>query len=292
MANPDLEPEIRRFRASDGYDFQYRHWKPQAPTPQGFVVALHGIQSHSGWYEYSSRRMGDAGYDVRFLDRRGSGLNEADRGHAQHADRLVNDVVQFLSAVRHERDANSPNVPIVLLGVSWGGKLAMRVAAERPELIDGVALLYPGIRARVRPTAFQKALLRLAMATGKDRRAVRIPLDDPALFTGQAEWQQFIRDDPLALHEATAGLLHASVQLDDALRTPPAGIRCPGLLMLAGGDRIIDNAQSLQFFGALPLPAKRIEIYDAAAHTLEFEPNREQIFSDLIDWLAGVQRVT
>ena len=57
-------------------------------TPRGYVVALHGIQSHSGWYEYSSGRMCEAGFEVRFLDRRGSGENTEDRGHAVHPDRL------------------------------------------------------------------------------------------------------------------------------------------------------------------------------------------------------------
>ncbi|MCH8830493.1 MAG: alpha/beta fold hydrolase, partial [Planctomycetes bacterium] len=156
--------EIREFTASDGYRLRYRFYRPQgSETPRGFVVALHGIQSHAGWYEHSSRRLADAGYEIIFLDRRGSGLNEEDRGHAPHVDRLVNDVVQLLSAVRHRRDRQAPSAPIILSAVSWGGKLAAVVCARRPELVDALALITPGICARVRPRWDQRLRLRIAV---------------------------------------------------------------------------------------------------------------------------------
>src|SRR4029079_15352538 len=108
--------------ASDGYRLHYRHWEP-AGAPRATVVALHGIQSHSGWFTYSSEGLAKAGYEVCFLDRRGSGMNEPARGHAESHGRLVNDVVEFLEKVS-ERDMRSTPRPVILLGVSWGGKLA------------------------------------------------------------------------------------------------------------------------------------------------------------------------
>ena len=62
-----LSPHIERYLASDGYPLHLRHWVPST-TPQGYVVAMHGIQSHSGWYEFSSQRLREAGFDVRFLE--------------------------------------------------------------------------------------------------------------------------------------------------------------------------------------------------------------------------------
>ena len=114
---------LREFTASDGYTFRYRHFEPDS-NPSAYLVGLHGIQSHSGWYEYSCEALGTRGIDVRFLDRRGSGQNEQQRGHAPHADRLINDVRQFLLHVAYERDRTRPDAPIILLGLSWGGRLA------------------------------------------------------------------------------------------------------------------------------------------------------------------------
>ena len=275
-----VEGNSRQFVASDGYPLHYRHWVPVSDT-RGCVIALHGIQSHAGWYEYSSQRLCEAGYEVRFLDRRGSGRNDADRGHAPHAERLINDVVQFLSAYRAE---TAPSTPVTLMGISWGGKLATVVASRRPELINRLALLYPGLAARVRPKWYQRLLLRLAVGS-RARKQIPIPLSDPALFTDNSEAQAFIRDDRLALRAATVGLLNASLDLDAEAPAAVARIHCPVLLMMAGRDRIIDNERTKALFERLATLDRTLKVYPNAAHTLEFEPDRKAIFADLIEWL-------
>jgi alpha-beta hydrolase superfamily lysophospholipase len=225
---------------------------------------------------------------VRFLDRRGSGLNTKDRGHADHPDRLIHDVTHMLGQVCWERKLASIQVPVILLGVSWGGKLAAVVSARRPDLVDGLALLYPGLCARVRPRFYQRWLLKLGAASGAARRLVKLPLDDPSLFTGESEWREFIFDDSLALHEATVSFLKASVMLDHEVRRVPQLIQAPTLVMLAGRDEIIDNTatkKSLKNWHGQNLVVRE---YPEARHTLEFEPDRETIFGDLIAWLKGI----
>lgn len=282
--------QIKKYIASDRYELAYRHWVP-ASDLRGYVVALHGIQSHSGWYKYSSGRLWESGFEVRFLDRRGSGENTIDRGHVSHADRLVNDVAQMLTEVCWERDRNHPERPVILLGVSWGGKLAAMVAARRPDLLDGLALLYPGLKTRVRPRWYQRGLLNLGNALGAGRKSVRIPLDDPALFTGDPKWQAFLRNDPLALHEASLSLLQASVAMDAEIDRIPQAIPHPTLVMLAGRDQIIDNPATRRYLNRLGTRHLVLRNYPEAEHTLEFEPNREAIFSDLIAWLNAVPRI-
>ncbi len=286
-----IEPEIKQFTASDGYRLHYRHWRPNLSKPKGYVVALHGIQSHSGWYEYSSRKLCEAGYAIDFLDRRGSGLNHAARGDAVHHERLINDVAQFLSHVRFERNRTSPTSPVILLAVSWSGKLAAATAARRAELADALALLYPGIRARVQPTALQQFQLRLAELADVRDKLVPIPLDDPALFTGDPQWQQFIRDDALSLHQVTVGFLLANRELSRLAEAAPPRIRCPLLCMLAGQDQIIDNRSTRQYIESMASQHRTVTEYPQAQHTLEFEPDRDQFIADLLDWLNSIRPI-
>jgi alpha-beta hydrolase superfamily lysophospholipase len=291
VSDPVTQVSVRQLNASDGYPLHYRHYPPQATPPRGYIVALHGIQSHGGWYEYSSARLAEAGYEVTFLDRRGSGLNEQDRGHAPHADRLVNDVAQLLSDACFRRNRDAPNASVVLSGVSWGGKLAAITCARRPDLVDALLLSAPGICARVRPSWHQRWRLRMAMAAGIHRKLVPIPLDDPALFTGDRDWQDFIRNDKLSLRQATVSLLQASVELDAEVQTTPEAIACPTLMLLAGRDQIIDNHRSRDWFGRLPPSAGKLVEYPDARHTLEFEPNRNEIVDDTINWLESIERL-
>src|SRR4051812_36973547 len=125
MTEPRAETQV----ASDGYPIHVVVWPAPGPV-RGRVVVLHGVQSHGGWYHGLGRTLAGAGYETHFPDRRGSGANRGDRGHTPSAGRLVRDITERLGALR-ERDSK---VPIVLAGISWGGKLAVVTAGRHPEL--------------------------------------------------------------------------------------------------------------------------------------------------------------
>ena len=283
-----IEPSLREHVASDGYRLKFRHWAPV--NPRGIVIALHGIQSHSGWYDYSSRRLADAGFAVYFPDRRGSGLNGFQRGHAAHAMRLVNDVRALRGLAINETvvgtvDSNA-QLPITILGISWGGKLAAVVAALFPREFDRLALLYPGLVARIGPNWSQLLRLNLARIFEVVKHHIPIPLDDPALFTQVPEWQHFISHDPLALHAVSSSFLNAGRELDRELTTHCGKILQPTLLLLAENDSIIDNVavrERVNRFGTHQLTT---QVYPGARHTLEFEPSRDVVLADLIAWLS------
>ena len=117
-------------------------------------------------------------------------------------------------------EGNNPGLPIALAGISWGGKLAVVVAARHPELVDGIALICPGLHPRVGVSGKERLAIAWAFFTNR-RKTFPIPLSDPALFTDSPEGQAFIAADPLGLHQATAGLLAASVLIDRIVaRTP------------------------------------------------------------------------
>lgn len=271
------------YRASDGYPLHFRRWAPLGP-PRATLIALHGIQSHGGWYGYSSRKLAEAGYEVFFLDRRGSGLNARERGHALHGDRLLADVRQFLRqrawACRHE-----PPRPVILMGVSWGGKLATACAATFPEEFAGVALLYPGLYSQLRPSLWQTLQLELASAVGWGHVSAPIPLNDPELFTSTPIWQEYIRRDELALQRVSVDFLRANLWLSRYIEQRAAHIRGPLLMMLAGRDQIIDNAANRAFLNRLRGVSTQVVDYPDACHTLEFEPSPDRFIYDLQQWL-------
>src|SRR5262245_41645540 len=111
--------EIKEFTAGDGYLWRYRRY-PAAGPRKAHVVFIHGVQSHGGWYEHSCACLAEAGFEVSFLDRRGSGLNDQDRGDAPGFRRLLDDIAEFIYPLPR---------PVFLGAISWGGKLA--VALER-----------------------------------------------------------------------------------------------------------------------------------------------------------------
>jgi acylglycerol lipase len=283
----DKDSAVRSvFVASDGYRLQARHWAPEQPQPRGWIVALHGIQSHSGWYGRSSRALSRAGYDVTFLDRRGSGLNRLARGYAVHQDRLINDVRTVLQEVCRHRDQLTPEAPVILLGVSWGGRLAAAASLRMPELIHGTALLYPGIIPRRKVTRWESFVLNLVEGRGWGGVSREIPLNDPALFTADPDWQDFIRRDELALQRVSVSFILAGLALSQEVLDNTAKWTTPVLLMLAGQDQIIDNQATRQLFQQWPTTEKQLIEYPDARHTLEFEPPTCPFIDDLLAWLS------
>ena len=116
-----------------------------------------------------------------------------------------------------------------------------------------------------------------------------IPLNDPALFTESEHWRKFLRDDPLALHEATARMMFQSNSLDIYLRRAWRGVKVPTLLMLAEHDRIIINEKTRKYVNKFRCQKQIIE-YPGSHHTLEFEPEGHPFVTDLLSWMGGIKR--
>jgi alpha-beta hydrolase superfamily lysophospholipase len=270
---------LEAFTASDGYRWQYRRYAPGGP-PRARVVCLHGIQSHAGWYDGSCRRLAEEGFLVYFLDRRGAGVNTEARGDAPGFRRLLDDVAEFLRAPRPGEDG----LPTFLVAISWGGKPAVALQKRHPGLTDALVLLCPGFRPRVSPSRRERLEILLSRLT-RPRRLFPVPLSEAELFTANPVRQEYIRADPLALRHATARFFIESVRLDYYLRWARRHVRMPFLLMLAGHDRIIDNARTRRFADHFPALDRQVIEYPGAHHTLEFEPDPEPFLADLAGWL-------
>ena len=248
-------------------------------------MILHGIQSHGGWYQGLGRLLAESGYETHFLDRRGSGANRADRGYTPSASRLVDDIAEYLRGLK----SREPALPVALVGISWGGKLAVLTAGRHPELVDILALIAPGIHPRVGVPRLERLRIAWAFFTNR-RKTFPIPLSDPALFTANPTGQAFIANDPLGLRAGTAALLAASRFIDRSVRRIPSRVSQAALLMLAGHDRIVDNGRTLKYFQTLASPEKRVIEYPEGHHTLEFDPDPSRYALDLAAWLDRVLR--
>ncbi len=268
----------------DGYGAYGRYWPVRAPV--GAVLYLHGIQSHCGWYEESARRLQQAGFAVLQPDRRGSGRNQADRGHAESQQQLIDD---GLACGRRLLELTGLK-QFHLIGISWGGKLACALATAEPGLVRSLSLVSPGLFPRVDVSGAEKFRIGLSMV-GNRRRYFDIPLNDPHLFTSQPQWIEFLRSDELTLRQVTASFFLASRRMDCVVRDLPKLSPLPLHLVVADEDDIIDSGKTVEFVRELHWPGTRVTHYTDCRHTLEFEPVREDYFSDLVNGLTSEMEI-
>ncbi|HSA29439.1 MAG TPA: alpha/beta fold hydrolase, partial [Phycisphaerae bacterium] len=138
-----VEMESIRIRYADLYEAHARLWHPR--ETRGAVLYLHGIQSHGLWFETSAQRLAEAGYAVLLPDRRGSGRNEIERGHTPSAWRLLRDAAEGMDELHIRTRLSRFHV----VGVSWGGKLALALYRYLPARVTSLALIAPGLFPKV-----------------------------------------------------------------------------------------------------------------------------------------------
>src|SRR2546423_813595 len=101
-------PVQDRSIALNGLRFHYRDWGNEGAQP---LVLLHGLSSHArSWDRFATAMQSD--FRVLALDQRGHG--ETEWADDYYADRMVEDVDAFITALGLER--------IALLGLSMGGR--------------------------------------------------------------------------------------------------------------------------------------------------------------------------
>lgn len=107
-------------------------WGAAAPER---VVCLHGVAQHGGVFDGLGRRLAALGHSVLAPDLRGHG--GSDREPPWNVGTHVTDVLETLDAEGVER--------VAWVGHSFGGLVAVALAAEAEERTQGLALLDPGI---------------------------------------------------------------------------------------------------------------------------------------------------
>lgn len=272
-------PQLETIRHSDGYEASVRWWLP--PKPRGGVVYFHGIESHGGWYEGSGAFLATRGWAVLMPDRRGSGLNERERGHAESHQRLLADGAELIESAATRAGASR----VHLVGVSWGGKFACALAATQPTQIASASLVAPGLFPVIDLPTGEK--LRIAWELLADsRRPHPLPIHDAKMFTTNPKRVAFVDADRLRLREATAAFLLASRRLDRIARSLGDRDWRGGIhALLAGHDRIIDNERTREFVRRLSVAKRRVTEYADASHTLEFEADPQPFWNDLASGL-------
>ena len=284
MRPPLSPPDLCTWSLSDGYALRGRIWQPHNSPPRLTVLYLHGIQSHGGWFEWSASLLAEAGCAVVLADRRGSGLNQEARGDTPSADRWLADIDELADWAASTFAAARFGV----VGVSWGGKLAAAWALRRPERVERLMLIAPGLFPAVDLGLWDKLRVVQSLLAG-GRRQMDVPLADPALFTDNPAGRQFIADDPLKLPRVTARFLYFSRVLDRELRRAAVrSLASPITLLLAGRDRIIRNGPTESWTRRISAQSVDIQVLNGCAHTLEFEPEVAPFAENLRRW-AGLE---
>lgn len=284
------------------------------------VVVLPGFSEFIEKYDHVVARITTRGYDAVIMDWPGQGLSgrfladDATPVHAHSFDFHLECLFAVLAAVREKTGRR----PLILLGHSMGGHLALRVCAELNEEgeVWGVVLVSPMIMPPLmRFVPIWLVVLLLWLATRIPMLAgMRIPWRGQAprdYESANGGERDFTPDNPLTRHRAGfahhpnmwqkypatktygatfgwAYAAYASCLATTGRKKWLGRLTTPILAHLPGDERIV--AGRYQWWAVRHLPKCRVVAYPHARHELllELPEVRERVWRETWKFIAGV----
>ena len=255
----------------DGHVQLRRHWP--ADHPRAAVLLIHGISEHSGRYEHVGLFLAERGFDVVAIDLRGFGQSGGRRAFVNTFDEYLDDVEDQLAEIR------ALGVPVVLLGHSMGGLIALSYALSGRPAPDLLALSAPALGANI-PAPLRALTPLLALLAPRLR--VPSPIKGEMLATDPAVGEAYFAD-PLIVRFVTPGLGHALMLQMAWTNENLTRLAIPTLVMHGADDPLVPP-RSTRPLADLALVTRRT--YPALRHEIFNEPARFAILQELADWLT------
>jgi alpha-beta hydrolase superfamily lysophospholipase len=269
-----------RFEGAAGRRLFRRAWLPAEPLR--VMLLVHGFGEHSGRYEEMAVWWAERGFAVHAYDHQGHGESPGPRGHADRFEDLLDDLEAFIAMVA----ASHVDLSRILVGHSMGGLLVTALACERAPAIDLLVTSGPALSISPDLSPLKMWLARmlgriwptLGMNAGLDASAIS---RDPDVVSRYL-------DDPLVHGRMTAGLGAGMLAAVRRSAASAASVRVPLLMLHGEADRLCLPSGSQAFYAGLPhdeVAGSRIHTYPNLMHEIFNEPEREQVWIDLLAWL-------
>lgn len=253
-------------------------WQPEQ-DPQAAICLVHGLGEHSSRYAHLARVFIENGYSLMSYDLRGHGRSQGPRGFAPSFEALMRDIDLLLERCRQR----FPGKRLFLYGHSLGGLLSLNYVLRRKPDLAGVIVTSPGLR-----TALQEQRLKVLLARflGALFPSLSLPSGlDPQGISRDPQVVRRYLDDPLVHDRAAVGLGKSLLQAIDYAFEHAPEFSLP-LLLMHGTEDNIAYARGSQEFAARVQGDCTLRLWEGMAHELHNEPEKEEVFAFLLDWLA------
>jgi alpha-beta hydrolase superfamily lysophospholipase len=275
--------DTREFTDADGIAIVY-DVHPAVGDARGVVQLLHGVGEHAGRYGALIAALTEAGFIVYADDHRGHGrtgirqhggpakLGRLGKGGLRAAQAAI---WQLTGIIKDEH----PDLPLVLLGHSWGSFLAQMLVNDHPEAWDAVILSGSALRT---PGSLNAAPLNARWAAD-DATGLEWLSRDPAVWTSFDE-DPLTTDQPLLklFGPVEAAKLYGRPRKDLGRDIP--------LLLLVGRDDPVGGPRSVhkladEYRTRSGLTDITTLVYPDARHEIFNELQQDEVRADILSWL-------
>jgi len=271
-----------RYITPDGTFLPFRHWLPQQNKATAVLIAVHGFNDYSHFFQRPGDFFMQQGIACYAYDQRGFG-GSSGRGLWSGTDAYVQDLELFIRLVRHKH----PGLPVYLLGESMGGAVAVSTMTQAVKTqVDGLILAAPAVWARTTMPWYQHGLLwtlahtlpSLALSAG----GIKIkPSDNTAML-------RELGKDPLVIKKTRVETLYGLTDLMGIALQKANQINDKTLMLYGEKDEIIPKKPTYQFvqhFLQSQQQKKTVALYKNGYHMLLRDLQAPVVWQDIIAWI-------
>jgi acylglycerol lipase len=255
-------------------------WLPDGPS-RAVIVISHGLGEHGGRYAELASRLVDEGFAVYALDHRGHGRSGGPRANIERFDYVISDLGVFLGRAQRQH----PGLPVILLGHSMGGAIALGCALKYENALRALVLSAPALAVADEPSMFKRLTVRALSALRPDAGVMKIPA---RTISRDPDVVRAYESDPMVFHGAIPA--RTVGELLDAMRSlgqRAHELRLPTLIQHGSADELVPLAACRPVYQQLGLERRRtLRIYNGLYHEIYNEPEKERVIGDLVSWLA------
>ena len=241
-------------------------WADSAVEPKAIVLCIHGLGLHKGTYEGFGEALSKKGVLVYALDMRGFGGRKEEM--VVDFDGSLADIKYQLELLKKEQ----PDLPIVILGESMGGAVALHAAAFYPKLVSGLISSVPsGDRFNSTDTSMKIGVHAIFSGFNKPMDLNEIVVDSA---TKKPELRDAWKNDPLVVSELSPKQLMAFQSFMKGNFDAARAIQnIPVLFIQGANDKLVRPAGTWKLFEAIAAPNRQLVLSKSSEHLI-FEENQ------------------
>ena len=274
------------FHTADGELLPVRRWWPEKTEPKAVVIALHGFNDYSNFFDAPGAILANRGVGAYAYDQRGFGAAPG-RGLWPGVDAFTADLKTFTRLVRDRH----PGTPLYLLGASMGGAVIMVAIADRdaPQA-DGVILSAPAVWGRTTMPWYQRAALWIGahVMPGAEltARGLKITPSD------NIEMLKALGRDPKIIKATRVDAIYGLSNLMDAALARAARLNTPALILYGEKDEIIPRRPTQIMLDRLSGAGldRRVALYPGGYHMLLRDLQAATPLLDIAHWITAPDR--
>jgi alpha-beta hydrolase superfamily lysophospholipase/uncharacterized protein YbjT (DUF2867 family) len=269
------------FEGVGGIQIFTREWQP-AGKPHGVIVISHGLNAHSGLYEWASQQFTSHGFAVYALDHRGRGRSGGERFFIEKFAEWTRDLATFIEIAK----AREPGPPVFLLGHSAGGVIACVYTLEHQKEIAG--LICEDFAYQVPAPAVALAFVKLVSHLAPHAHLMKLKNED---FSRDPAVVAALNADPLIANESQPSETVAElVRAAQLLKKGFPQITLPVLILHGTADKVTKPSGSKEFYERAGSSDKTLKLYDGHFHDLLADVGKQQVIADIQAWIDAHQR--